>query len=94
MKLSELQADDVLRYGRFEQTADDISPDELLAAAKSFAIGYTGLSLDELDQYEDVTIAVLALCVDLYENRTMSIEEGNLNRTVSSILSMHCRNFL
>ena len=40
-------------------------------AARAYIAGYTGASAEELDEYEDVSIAFLVLCQDLYDNRTM-----------------------
>ena len=41
-----------------------------LAAAKAYACGFTGLAEEEMDSYEDLTIAVIGLCNDyLVSNR-------------------------
>ena len=73
----------------------------MLEAAKSYAENYTGLPLQEtegqedyLDKYQDVTVAILVLCQDLYDNRSMYVEKSNINKVVKSILGMHCRNLV
>lgn len=55
---------------------------------------YTGLSEEEMDAHEDLAIAVLVLCADLYENRLTTVDTANVNRTVSCILGMHCKNLI
>ena len=71
MKVSELSPDDVIRFARMEDTEADIDPSVLLAAAKGFVRGYTGLSDEELDEHDDMVLAVLVLCTEMYETRTM-----------------------
>lgn len=47
-----------------------------------------------MDEHEDLAIAVLVLCADLYENRLTTVDTANVNRTVSCILGMHCKNLI
>ncbi len=75
----------------------------LLDAAVAYVCSYTGMSDDELDgeedykkidYHEDVTIAVLMLISDMYDNRAIAVDKSNINRTAEIILNMHCFNFL
>ena len=91
MKISELRPEDVLSFLRLDGTEGDVSPFVLLMAAVSYVRGYTGLTDEEMDEHEDLTVAVLVLCADLYENRMTTVNAGNVNRTVESILGMHSR---
>ncbi len=94
MKVSELTEEDVIRYTRMENAEEDISPAALLAAAKAYVRSYTGLTDEEIDGHEEISIAVLALCSDLYDNRQLAAENDKINRVVSSILGMHAVNLL
>lgn len=94
MKVSELSPDDVIRFARMEDTEADIDPSVLLAAAKGFVRGYTGLSDEELDEHDDMVLAVLVLCTEMYETRTMTVDQLNLNPTADAILSLHRVNLL
>lgn len=94
MRMSELTEQEVLAFLRIEEAEGDIDPSVLLSAAKSYVRGYTGLSDEELDQHEDITVALLVLCSDMYENRLVTVESGNVNRVVDSILGMHCNNLV
>jgi hypothetical protein len=63
-----------------------------LTSAKNYIKNYTGL--DDLDEYPDLVIVVFILCQDMYDNRTMYVESGNINKVVQTILDMHTRNNL
>lgn len=64
------------------------------SAALNYCTGYTGLTSDELDEHEDVTIAVLTLISDMWDNRSMTVDRANINRVVDTILGMYCINLL
>lgn len=94
MKPSEINAQTVLDFLRLDGEPDDVSPDTLLAAAKSYIMSYTGLDEAEMDLHEEISIAILVLCSDLYDNRQMMVESDKVNRTVRSILDLHSTNLL
>jgi hypothetical protein len=64
------------------------------AAAIAYCVGYTGLTNEELDNHEDITIAVLTLISDMWDNRSMTVDRANINRVVDTILGMYCINLL
>lgn len=98
MKISELTQSTVAEYCRIileDQTAAELAVlDAMTYAAKQYCVGYTGLTLEELDAHEDVTIAVLTLVGDMYDNRQMYVDKANINRTADTILGMHTVNLL
>lgn len=94
MIVSGLTDKDVLTFLRLDGTEGDVSPSALLAAATAYVRSYTGLTDREMDEHEDLAIAVLVLCADLYENRLTTVDTANVNRTVSCILGMHCKNLI
>lgn len=61
-------------------------------AAKAFVKKYTGVV--DLDESPDFVLCVLILVQDQWDNRTLYIDKGNLNRTVESILDLHSVNLL
>ena len=95
-KVSDITAADVAEYIRLpEVTADDINTlNNLLSVAKSYIANYTGRSLEELDNYADFVIVVFVLCQDMWDNRTMYVDSGNVNKVVDSILGLHQVNLL
>ena len=94
MKVSEITGNDVIKYARMDTSGEDISPEALLSAAKGYVKSYAGLTDEEMDRYEEISIAVLALCSDMYDNRQLHAENNKINRVVDSIIGMHSRNIL
>lgn len=100
MKVSELDAQFAARWLGYCAEGETLSEEDCaeiktaLAAAVSRAVGYTGLSERELDEYEDITIAVLGLCNDALTGNRPEGAETSMNRMSEGILAMHCRNFL
>ena len=98
MKVSELTIPIIANYCRIMD--DDVSDSENLSleamksAAISYARSYTGLSDLEMERHEDITIAILTLIADMYDNRSMIVDKNNVNRTAEVILSMHAKNLL
>ena len=94
MKVSEITVEDVVRYARIDDY-DEIEIRNILDAAKAYVRSYTGLTDDEIDTHGDFYIAILTLCQDMYDNRSMYVDyKSNVNKVVDSILGMHCTNYL
>nr|DAQ25031.1 MAG TPA: head tail connector [Caudoviricetes sp.] len=98
MKVSELDLSAVSNYCRIiEEDLTDIEKAELEGlkrAAIKYCTGYTGLTEAQLDEHEDITIAVLTLIGDMYDNRQMYVDKAHINRTADTILGMHCVNWI
>lgn len=98
MRASEITMKDLCRQIRTEEayiTEDDRKHLEiLLRAATEYVKSYTGLDDAAIDTHEDITIAVLVLVSDMYDNRQMTVDKSNVNRVVDTILGMYCINLL
>ena len=106
MKPSEITTEYIRNFLRIDPEADvdEIVTAELEtmhAAAVEYAESYTGLpAIGEagsrcLDDYEDVTLAILAIITDMYETRSANLDKRTYqNRTVECILSMHSYNLV
>ena len=94
--VSKITIDDIANYIRLSELSEEDK--KLLTNLKQIAIdfikSYTGLSADKLDLHNDFVIVVYILCQDMWDNRTLYIEKGNLNKVVETILGMHCVNLL
>lgn len=96
MKVSEITDAVIQEYLRIDE------PDEnekvllkgIKHAAIQYAVGYTGMKQEELDDHEDITMAVLALISDMYDNRAIQVKETGTNRIVESILGLYSKNLL
>lgn len=95
-KISEITLNDLVDYLRLPEL--DGSQAQLLttikAAATSYILGVTGLTLLQIDLYPDLTLAFYALCQDMYDNRTIYVDKANISDTVSTILNMYRTNLL
>lgn len=96
MKISEITLNDVKEYINAPDETDR-NVQMLIDASKKFILGRTGIKEDELDNYEDLTMVLLILCSDLYDQRQFMLDSNNgvpLNVIVESILNMHSFNLL
>lgn len=94
--VSQITASDVAEYLRItDATTDDMNTlNTILNVAKVYVGEYTGRKLNELDDYKDIIIAVLILCQDMWDNRTLYVDNSNVNKVVESILGLHSVNLL
>lgn len=92
--VSDITYQDIADYIRLDEvTADDQNTlNNLLNVSKSFIKNYTGLL--DLDGYPDFIIVVFILCQDMWDNRTLYVDNSNLNKVVETILGMHQVNLL
>ena len=96
-KVSQITAEDLWEYINPSEDMDSDSEqtlNNLLGIAKAFISSYTGRKQEELDNYQDFVIVALVLCQDMYDNRTLYVDKGNLNKVVESILGLHSVNLL
>lgn len=94
MKISEVTISNLKNYANVTHTEDDNLFTQILAASKGYIKSYTGLSDELLDLNEDLTVALLVLSNDLYDNRSYNIESTKANLVVQTILDMHSINLL
>lgn len=98
MKVSEIKVEDVIL--RLRLNAEELSEHELselssiLEQAKKFVCGYTGLTPEKCDEYEDFCAAVFVLCQDMYDNRSFYVDKSAVNQVVRHILDMHSTNYI
>lgn len=93
MKVSDITTTDLAAHLRLD-SADDALLRPMLAAARDYVRGETGLTDAEIDEHEELAIAVMVIVQDLYDNRaytdTNSGQSGpHANLVVSSILGHH-----
>ena len=91
IKVSEITTKDIADFIRLGEVSDaeEKQLQTFLAVAKDYVTNYT--ALDNLDEYADLVIAVLILCQDMYDNRSLYIDKNNPNKVVQTILDMHTR---
>ena len=93
-KVSDITTTDLADYIRLDEvTTDETNTlNNLLSVAKTYIKKYTGVA--DLDESEDFVICVFILVQDMWDNRTLYVDNTNLNKTVESILGLHSVNLL
>ena len=92
MKYSEITTADINEYLRVE--GEDNLVNTLLTASKIFVKNYTGLSDEQLDVYEDLTVVIMILCSEMYDNRQFTVSKKDINPVIKIILDMYSINLL
>lgn len=94
MKISDVSTDELKEYAHVYHFEDDMLFESILAACKAYIKNYTGLTLEQMDTKEDLTMALYVLSNELYDNRTFTVENDKVNKVIKSILDMHSVNLL
>lgn len=97
MKLSEIDVPFVKEYLRQDGDEDDKLIEAILEGAKDYIVKYTGQSLEQLEDSEDLTIAVLVLVAEFYDNRTISVNDRinlKVNMMLESLIGRYSINLL
>lgn len=98
MKIPELTNNNITAYLKLDNYEDlEAQDQQMIDIVKEAAFAYieseTGLTSEEIEKKDDLTIAYLALCQDMYDNRVTGFDSGTKNmvqnNTVDSILSRH-----
>ncbi|MFR2837454.1 MAG: head-tail connector protein [Zhenhengia sp.] len=97
MNLSEIDVPLVKENLRQDSDEDDKLIGAILEGAKDYIVKYTGRSLEQLEESEDLTIAVLVLVAEFYDNRTINVNDRlnlRMNMMLESLLGRHSVNLL
>lgn len=94
MKISEVTIKDLKEYAQVPHALDDGIFTNILVAVKSYIKNYTGLTVEQMDLKEDLTIALMVLSNEMYDNRVYSVQDDKVNKVIKSILDMYSVNLL
>jgi hypothetical protein len=103
MKISEVTINDLKEYANVFHNEDDNLFNTILFASKKFISNYTGLPIAadptngataSIDDHDDLTIALMVLSNEMYDNRALVVDNTKLNFVVITILDSHSVNFL
>ena len=93
MKINEITTELMLNYcNAYEEDTDLI----LLFkdAGVSYIKTYTGLDEEKINEHDDLSIALLVLINDMYENRSIECDKGKCNSILDNILGAHSINLI
>jgi hypothetical protein len=103
MLISEVSINDLKQYANVYHNEDDNLFTTILAAGKQFISTYTGLPLapdpingitESTDSHEDLTIALMVISNEMYDNRAFVVDNTKLNFVIKQILDSHSINYL
>ena len=94
MKVSDIDITILKNYLRIDGDDDDGLLEHILNASIDYCVNYTGRTIEELEQFNDIPLAVLCLCADLYENRDYVTDKINISPAIAQILGSHSNNLL
>ena len=81
-KISDITYQDIADYIRLSEVSQD--DQNYLTTLRNISIDYiskyTGIANDDLDNYTDLIIVVFVLCQSMYDDRTMYVDNSNLNK--------------
>lgn len=95
-KISEITYQDIAEYIRLSEISQDDQNTltNLINISIDYISKYTGIANENLDNYNDLVIVVFILCQDMWDNRTLYVDNSNMNKVVDTILGMHQINLL
>lgn len=100
MKMSEVNLLTTAEYLKIDPLdltkPEKIELDAIIKAAKNYVSEYIGKSLEECEKHEELAIATLILCQDMYDNRTRYVSSAAAmpSKTLETLLSLHDFNLL
>ena len=94
MKISAVTLNHLKDYIRLDGDDENTFLTTILTGAKSYIQGFTGLTSEKMDEKEDLTLALLVLCSEMYDNRQFTVDKDSINPVAKSILCMHSVNLL
>ena len=89
MKVSEITYKEIADYIKLTEVSEEDNTllNNLINIAKTYIKENTGAK--DLDEYNDFVIVIFILCQDMYDNRTLYVDNTNINKVVESIMGMH-----
>lgn len=94
MKISEVTIQDIKDYARIDYDDDDTLINAIIIAAKAYIRGQTGLTAEAMDAKEDLTVAFLVMCHEMYSSRSYTVQYDKVNKVIQSIIDMYAINLL
>lgn len=93
MKINEITIDFLIDYcNAYEEDGKIL--EVFKDASISYIKSYTGLTEEEINTMDDITVALLVLVNGMFDSRTIEADKTNINIILDSILSMHSKNLI
>jgi len=95
MKISEITVNDVKNYLNIMHDEDDTLIRSILFGTRAYIKNYTGLTTENMDLYDELSITLFVLSGEMYDNRLMTVDKiSKVNPLVENMLNLHSVNLL
>ena len=94
MKISEITNTEITQYLRLDEGETLSDLEAVRRAAVEYMKSYTGMNEKEINSHEEFYPVFMVLVQDMYDNRSLYVNNANVNKVVDSILGMHRKNLL
>lgn len=96
MKANELTPEYIADYLKIDDPEEnDFRDIEIFRSATvDYIKNQTGIDDQKLNSSDDLTVAILVLIEDLYDNRRMYVDNQNMNRVVENIIYQYSENLI
>ena len=93
MKINEVTTDFLIEYcNAYEEDGKIL--EVFKDASISYIKSYTGLTDEEIEKMDDITVALLILVSGMFDCRSIEADKGNVNVILETMLNMHSKNLL
>lgn len=94
MKFKDVDLDLLKQHLKVNYNDDDQLLTAILEAGKDYIQKYTSRDIESLNNSDSLSIALLVICADFYEERNYSTNEYKPNMLVENMLNMSRDNLL
>lgn len=93
MKINEVTTELLINYCN-AYSEDSVLLEIFRDASISYIKSYTGLTIEEINLLDDLTIALLVLVSGMFDSRSLECDKGKINLILDGILGLHSKNLI
>lgn len=95
MKINDVTVNDLKDYLNIMHDEDDTLIRSILYGTRAYIKNYTGLSTENMDKYDELSITLFVIASEMYDNRLMTVDKiSKVNPLVENMLNLHSVNLL
>lgn len=95
MKINDVTVNDLKDYLNIMHDEDDTLIRSILYGTRAYIKNYTGLTTENMDKYDELSITLFVIASEMYDNRLMTVDKiSKVNPLVENMLNLHSVNLL
>ena len=93
-KVSEVTNDEIIDFLNEDPADPQVSNrlESIKPVARGYMRSYTGLNDEEIDEHAEFVHAYKLIIEDFYDNRSATVSNSAINKTLDTILSLNSKN--